>query len=101
MEGLMTYVDEGPPRMLHVVGEIDLATVDEFRDALQGALSRGPALVEMAEVTFIDVSGLRVILQTAASVDGASPLTLVNAPMVERLFKLIDMSEMPDVEFRG
>ena len=96
----MTYVEEGPPRVLHVIGEVDLATVDAFRDALEGAVRGADTVIEMTKMTFIDAGGLRAILEVAESLNGAAPLTLVNAPMVERLFRLVDMAEMPSVEFR-
>ena len=102
MELLTAHLDEGPPRVLHVVGEVDLATVDAFRAVLEGAFARGStALIDLAEVTFIDAAGLRVILQVARSVNGGGPLTLINAARVERLFKLVGMADLPSVEFRG
>lgn len=101
MELLGTHFEEGPPRVLHVSGEIDLATADEFRDALERVLSHGStAVIDMADVTFIDASGLRVILQVAQTMNGAGPLILVNAPRVARLFKVVGLTDLPSVEFR-
>jgi len=101
MELLTAYLEEGPPRVLHVEGEIDLATVDEFRAALEGALSGGStALVDMGEVTFIDAGGLRVIMQVAESLNGGGPMTLVNATVVSRLLKVVGMTDLPSIQFR-
>ena len=101
MELLSTHFDEGPPRVLHVSGEIDIATADEFRVALEKVLSGGStALIDMAGVSFIDACGLRVILQVAQTMNGVGPLTLVNAPRVARLFKVVGLGDVPSVEFR-
>ena len=101
MELLTAYLEEGPPRVLHVSGEIDLATANEFRAALEKVFSGGStALVDMAGVTFIDASGLRIILQVATSLNGGGPLTLVNAPVAARLFRVVGMADLPSVEFR-
>jgi hypothetical protein len=35
MELLTAQLDEGPPRVLRIAGEVDLATVDDFRNALE------------------------------------------------------------------
>jgi anti-anti-sigma factor len=101
MDLLRAYLEEGPPRVLHVVGEIDLATVDQFRAELEAATSRdATALVDLAELTFIDAGGLRVILQVAQAMNGRGPLVLVNAERVERLFEVVGMADLPCVEFR-
>jgi anti-anti-sigma factor len=101
MDLFTAYVEEGPPRVLHVVGEIDLATVDRFRAELEAATSRGSrAMVDLAEMTFIDAGGLRVILQVAQAMNGGGPLVLVNAERVEQLFDVVGMADLPWVEFR-
>ena len=101
MDLLTLDVEEGPPRVLHVVGEIDLATVDQFRAALEGATRHGStALVDLSEVTFIDAGGLRVILQVAQAMNGGGPLVLVDAARVERLFAVVGMTDLAYIEFR-
>jgi anti-anti-sigma factor len=101
MDLLPAFLDEGPPRVLHVVGEVDLATVDQFRKEIEGATGDGStALVDLGEVTFIDAGGLRAILQIARARNGGGPLVLLNAARVERLFKVVGMSDLRCVEFR-
>jgi anti-anti-sigma factor len=83
MDILRTHLETGVRPVLHVQGEIDLATAGQFAAALDQALAAAPRLlVDMSEVTFIDVSGLRVIVQAAQSLNGRAPLTLVNAARV-------------------
>ena len=95
MELLQTEFVPGDPPVLKVAGEIDLATVDALRTALEQAVSTDPTVVvDMAGVTFFDATGLRVILQAAASRNGAGPLTLRNAPRVAWLLELVGLSEL-------
>jgi len=44
-----------------VAGELDLATVDEFSAAVLSGLARGPVLIDLREVTFMDSSGVRAL----------------------------------------
>ena len=56
----------------------------------------------MAGVTFFDATGLRVVLQAAASLNGAGPLTLLNAPRVAWLLEVVGLSELVvDRDLRG
>jgi anti-sigma B factor antagonist len=48
--------------VVHVTGDIDLASADRLRDALLPLVKRGTVVVDGAEVTFCDSAGLRVIL---------------------------------------
>lgn len=51
--------------VLHVAGEIDLASEDDFAEALDDALDRESAvlLVDLSEVTFLGSSALHVLLE--------------------------------------
>jgi anti-anti-sigma factor len=94
MNGLSIDLAEGTPPVLCVRGELDLATADEFRSALERAVSADPAVVvDMKDVTFIDLCGLRVILEAAESRNGRGPLRLVNAGRVAWLLDLAGLDE--------
>jgi anti-sigma B factor antagonist len=98
MELLKTELVHGDPPVLQVAGEIDLATVDALRTALEEAVSTDPTVVvDMAGVTFLDVTGLRAVLQAAASRNGAGPLTLRNAPRVAWLLELVGLSGLSSI----
>ena len=89
----------GPPT-LHVGGEIDLATAGQFRTALEEALAAEPKLVvEMADVVFIDLSGLRVVTEVAETLNGSGPLRLVNAPLLARLIELVGLQDLRSIAF--
>ena|SRR5579875_19862 len=101
MELLKTEFVEGDPAVLLVDGEIDLSTAEQLRTALQEALAADPkVVVDMAGVTFCDAAGLRVVLQVAASRDGAGPLELLNAPRVARILELLRLSESTSIVIR-
>jgi anti-sigma B factor antagonist len=102
MELLHIDLVAGEPPVLRVEGEIDMATADQLRTALSNALSDdATVVVDMAGVTFIDVSGIRVLLETAASRDGLGPLTLVNAGRVSRLLGLLGLDDTSSIEIRN
>jgi anti-anti-sigma factor len=73
-------------------GELDLAGVPKVTDCLRRLQERGEHVVlDLDELTFIDMSGLRVVLTAAesASRDGwAFAVTRGSAP-VRRLFDLV------------
>jgi anti-anti-sigma factor len=99
MYGLAIRLEEGPPPVLHVRGDIDIANTDEFAAALEDATSADPALaVDMTETTFIDLAGLRVLLRTAESLNGAGPLRLVNATCVARLLDVLGIEETSSLD---
>lgn len=91
--------ENGSPPVLHLMGEIDLATCDDLRRALESALRADrKVIVDMGEVTFIDASGLRVILSVSESLNGSGPLKLINASRVARLLELVGLSELPCID---
>jgi anti-sigma B factor antagonist len=54
---------------LAVAGEIDLATADAMGDAIREQLRNGPVLLDLAQVTFMDSSGVRVLDALMRDVD--------------------------------
>ena len=102
MDSLTTSVEPGSPAVLHVKGEIDLATVEQLQASLQEALAEHTTLlVDMAEVTFVDAVGLRTILQVADSLNGRRPLVLLHASRVARLLQLVGLTDVQSIEVRG
>ena len=80
-------------------GELDLAGAPRVNDCLRRLQERGEQVVlDLDELTFIDMSGLRVVLTAAesASHDGwAFAVTRGSAP-VRRLFDLVRLDgELP------
>jgi anti-sigma B factor antagonist len=101
MELFETEFVPGDPSVLQVDGEIDLSTADQLRTALEEALSTDPnVVIDMAGVTFFDASGLRAILQVAASANGAGPLPLINSRREARVLELVGLSDLPSIAIR-
>ena len=101
MNGLSTHLVDGSPAVLHVRGELDLATADEFASALTAALrGKSGVIIDMAELTFIDAAGVRVILQAAHSMNGSGPLRLRNAGRVGWLLSVVGLEGLASIEVR-
>jgi anti-anti-sigma factor len=73
-------------------GELDIATASEL-EAVMAAQS-GPLVLDMRELTFIDLAGARLILEANARsrADGAL-LRFVPGETVQRLFELLELDE--------
>lgn len=69
-------IEERGPSELVLAGDIDMAAEEAFRASLEThGLSDGLVL-DMSAVTFMDSTGLGIILAAAANRDAASPLVL-------------------------
>jgi anti-sigma B factor antagonist len=63
---------DGRRAVLAVRGEIDMATVDGLRDALEAALASGAGevWVDLTEVDFLDSTGLSALVSGHRALDG-------------------------------
>ena len=91
-------VTDGAGPVVVVKGEIDLAAAEAFREAIDGALREaGPRLViDMVDTTFLDSSGLNVLLQAYAAL-GRLPEALVlraPSPVVRRVVELAGLEDL-------
>lgn len=72
--------------MIVVTGEIDLGTADQFRlDVLGADLAGRRAVFDLAGVTFMDSSGLAVLLE--ASTRAAATVLHEPSPIVRRIIE--------------
>ena len=73
--------------VLMVRGEIDMATSSVFRAAMERTMALGvPVVLDFAGVTFMDSSGLNVLLLAGQAVDRSESVTVRNpSPPVRRL----------------
>lgn len=74
--------------MLKVSGELDMATAEELRRAVDQCPSTEPLTIDTTELEFIDSSGL-ALLVTCRQHWGDS-FTLIAGPAIERLLDLTD-----------
>ena len=57
----VTAESRGEQTVLKVVGEIDVATVDEFTAAAREHLEQAPVVFDMGETVFMDSTGVRAL----------------------------------------
>lgn len=75
-----------------LTGDIDASTAPELAEAFGGELPTGDVVVDVADVTFIDSSGLRVFVDLNARM-GSEMVTLRSAPRnFRRLLELTGLS---------
>jgi anti-anti-sigma factor len=85
---------------VRLVGELDLSTVGEFCATLE-TLPAGANVLDLAELSFMDASGLHAVERYASSLNGARPLVLENVPThVRRLFQMTGADLDPDIQLR-
>lgn len=92
MDVFLTRRDEHI-HMIAVRGEVDLATADELLARLRtlSGTRRGPILLDLSQITFIDCAGLRTLRafeQHVATAGGSVHVAAVSLS-VARLFELL------------
>lgn len=85
---------DGERVVLSLFGELDLVTAPQLEAHLEAAIRQGgnPLVVDVSALTFMDSSGLQVLLQTHDRTRRLDQrLVIVNgSPAVERIFELTD-----------
>ena len=91
---------DGQGAIVSIAGEIDLASAPQFKEALeQVAVEKVPVTVDLAEVTFMDSSGLHALFTFAASSNGNGPVRVVNpSRTILRTMQIVGMTAVPQIE---
>jgi anti-anti-sigma factor len=86
--------------LLSVTGEIDLATASSFGAAIDhGIQHAGKVVLDFTGVTFMDSSGLNVLVAAAGQDRANDPVVIRNAPLsVQRLLEITGLNEVIRVE---
>jgi len=83
--------------VLSVTGEIDMGTAPRLAEAFEGASGRMKlVIVDLTDVSFVDSSGLNVLLQTQrALAEHGSALRIVapTTSVVRRVFEIANLTE--------
>jgi anti-anti-sigma factor len=89
--------------VLAVEGEIDLATAASFGAAIdEGLQQTGRVVLDFAGVTFMDSSGLNVLVAAASQSPTPNTVRIRNAPVsVQRLLAITGLNEVIPVEDDG
>jgi anti-anti-sigma factor len=90
----------GPSEHLITVhGDLDLATVDQFREVAEKALTDlvGLLRIDLADMTFMDSTGIGVLVMIRNSViaNGVQTLVLENVPHQAR--RVLELTGLLDV----
>jgi anti-sigma B factor antagonist len=85
---------EGNRTVLSLSGELDLATVGELEEALDGRLGAGEdVVVDLRTLDFMDSSGVRALVAGhAAAQEGDGSLVIVRPPQGSEVDRVIDVS---------
>jgi anti-sigma B factor antagonist len=87
---------------LTVSGEVDVSNAAELREALEAQLADGVSavVVDIAEVSYIDSTGIGVLVACAHEAQEAGATLAVRRPQrnVARVFALLDVAERLGVE---
>ena len=88
-----------PQHGLHLAGELDMATVTQFRTALEAVSGDGSVTLDMGQLTFIDSSGLYAIMEFVRSLNGNGPLILASpTPTARRAIAIAGLDAQAGVE---
>jgi anti-anti-sigma factor len=92
----------GDDRSITVAGEIDMAGGPLLDDAIAECEGDGPLVIDVAEVSFIDSSGLRSLLEAArrARARGSVIRLLQVGPEVARLLEITGTTDQFEVTRR-
>ena len=91
---------DGQGAVLSVAGEIDLASAPQFKEALdQVAAEKVSVTIDLAEVTFMDGTGLHALFTFASGTNGNGPVRIVNpSRTVLRTMQIVGMTAVPQIE---
>ena len=90
-----------PEHGLHLTGELDMATVTQLETAFEAVSGDGPVTLDLAQLTFIDSSGLYAIMEFARSRNGSGPLILASpTATARRAIAIAGLDGQPGVEVR-
>jgi anti-sigma B factor antagonist len=88
---------QGDTVVVEVTGEVDIATAGQVGEALTAARAAGPqrVLLNLSAVTFLDSSGLRVVLSADAEArtNGIAFEILRGGPTIQRVFEVAGLTD--------
>jgi anti-sigma B factor antagonist len=99
---LLEIIELGDAGHLQLKGELDLSGEEALSAAIDAARTRaGQLRLDLSELTFMDSSGLRVILRAVLASNGSGPVVLERpSPTVRRLLDVALPTGAPGLEVR-
>ena len=88
-----------PPWLLHLSGELDLATAPALAAALEDSIRLGGTIgLDVAELSYMDSTGIRVIFNTVRLLGDRGRVVLFNpSPIVRRLIEMCGLVGTIDI----
>jgi anti-anti-sigma factor len=88
------------PGRYRLSGELDMASAEKLHDALEPIVrANGSLALDVEQLTFIDSSGLRALVQLSGRMNGAGPLVLSNvSDGVRRLLDIVGLDALPGIK---
>jgi anti-sigma B factor antagonist len=87
-----------------LAGEIDIANADEVARAVRQELATGPVLLDLSALSFIDSSGLRMLVELVRDARESGWSLRIRCefdPMVRRLLEITGMLKVLPLEGEG
>ena len=87
--------------LVHFAGEIDLTSIERFRNAIRAAEAKGGnMIIDLRAATFIDSTGISALIGAAHhAAERTSRVTVqVTQPMMRRVFAMMQLDSMLIVE---
>jgi anti-sigma B factor antagonist len=90
--------DTGEETAIKVVGEVDLYTSPDLRNAISKALAKGtgPLRIMLDEVTYMDSSGVATLVEALRSADRADIEFILASPS-KAVMKVLQLSRLDSV----
>jgi anti-anti-sigma factor len=86
-----------PDGVVHLSGELDMAVADSFSQGLMSSLDGQQPVLDLSELTFLDSSGIRAILQIARASGQAVVLRSLR-PNIRRVLDVAGVNETLGVQ---
>ena len=83
--------------MVSISGEIDIATVDEVAAAVREDLVAGPVSLDLHELSFMDSSGLRMLLGLLRESEQAGWSLTIGNELHQNVRRLLTMAGILDM----
>jgi anti-sigma B factor antagonist len=90
----LTKVSGVAQTVLALTGEIDIANVDEVAESVRAELAAGPVLVDLAELSFIDSSGLRMLAELVRDSREAGWSLTIGRDLTQAVRRLLEITGM-------
>jgi anti-anti-sigma factor len=89
VSGVQLTIEERGPSQLALAGDIDLSSEEIFRSSLESQPPAEELVLDMSDVTFMDSTGLGILLAAASGRTEAAPLVLLQpSSAVARVLEL-------------